>query len=366
MKFLRNLSVAAIAIGVIAGSAVAQVPGGQPTTDFKNMLDNGAMNIAQRGTTTVNTITTTATYLWDRWAGYSGTSTNLSLVNVSSSLPTGQNFTNAAQVQRASGQTGVVATCLVQEIPTADITPFAGQPITLSFWALAGSNFSAASSILNAKVTTGTAADEGLATLISGWTGAAQAIPTTNGNVTLTTGWQRFAVTGTLPATATEAAVQLCFTPVGTAGTNDYFQATGVQLERGTVGTSYEWRPLGIELTKAQRYYWQFLEAASSTATVGLCAAQSTTVAVCSIPTHVTMRAAPTVTCAIGTLKRQVAGTATAVSACAAAATTNGVSTPDSISITATVASGDTAGLAGILTGGNSTGAGKITASADF
>jgi hypothetical protein len=97
-----------------------------------------------------------------------------------------------------------------------------------------------------------------------------------------------------------------------------------------------------------------------------MCEAQSTTVAVCNIPLKVTMRAAPTVACTFGTMKRMVAGTETALSACAAAATTNGVSDTDALSITATVASGDTAGLAGILQSGNSTGGGLITASSDF
>jgi hypothetical protein len=97
-----------------------------------------------------------------------------------------------------------------------------------------------------------------------------------------------------------------------------------------------------------------------------MCSAQSTTVAVCKAVAHVPFRAAPTVACTAGTLKRMVAGTDTTVSACAAAATTNGISGVDNVTITATVASGDTAGFSGSLMSGNSTGGGLITASADF
>lgn len=364
MRFTR--SIASLALLVAAALPVhAQILAGNNQPNPINLIDNGNFNIAQRGTTTVNTITTTATYLWDRWAGASGTSTNLSLVNVSSSLPT--LFTSGAQVQRASGQTGVVKTCLLQEIPTADITPLAGQPITLSFWALSGANFSAASGALVAQFTTGTGSDEGLATYLTGLAGAASAIPTANATVTLTANWQRFAVTGTVGATATEGVVNICFTPVGTAGTNDYFQITGVQLQQGTVASNFEWRPIGQETAKVQRYYWQWLETVSGTNdSPFMCAAQSTTVAVCKAPVHVPFRVAPTIACTFGTLKRQVAGTDTALTACAAAATTNGISGVDNVSITATVASGDTAGLAGTLMSGNSTGGGKITATADF
>lgn len=369
MKSIRNLLasalVASLAIGALSLPASAQVTPGNAAPNPINLLDNGAFNIAQRGTANVGTITTVAKYLWDRWAAYSGTSTTSTLSNVTTPLPTGgPGFTNAAQLERNSAVTAVVAPYLVQEIPTSEVTPLAGQPVTLSFWALAGTNFSAASSNLTVKVSTGTGSDEGLATLITGWAGAGTAI---NASQPITTSWQRYAWTGTLPAGTTEAAVQLGWTPVGTAGTADYIQVTGVQLERGTTASAFEWRPYGVDLAKVQRYYWQWGETVSSTAVSPfMCEAQSSTVAVCLTSLHVPFRVAPTVACTPGTMKRQVAGTDTTVSACAAAATTNGVSSLDGLAITATVASGDTAGFASVLMSGNSTGGGLITATADF
>lgn len=359
------LSTALLLPNVLLTPASAQILAGQNEPNFINLLDNGNMNIAQRGTTAVTGVTTTPTYLQDRWAITAGTSTSSGISNVTTGLPTG--FTNAVQVQRTAAQTGVVNVCLVQEVPSSEIQPIAGQPITLSFWMSAGANLSSAANAVVAQVTTGTSTDEGLATWLTGLTGAASAIPTANATVTATTTMQRFAVTGTIPATAKEAVVNICFTPVGTAGTTDAIVVTGAQLQRGTVATNFEWRPAGIELSKAQRYYWQWLETASTTnSSPFVCSAQSTTVAVCTYPTHTAMRVAPTVGCTFGTMKRQVAGTDTALTACAAAATTNGISQADAVAITATVASGDTAGLSGVLMSGNSTGGGKITASADF
>lgn len=362
MGVLGALLSAAVAFGNV--TAEAQVLPGQITNTYPNLLDNGQFNVAQRGTTAVTTITTTAKYLWDRWAGFSGTSTNETLTNITSSLPSTAQapvFTAGAQVQRASGQTGTANVCLVQEIPSVDIDDTAGQPVTFSFWAQAGSNFSASGNALVAKVTTGTGTDEGLATFITGFTGAATPL---NGTATLTTSWQRFAFTANMSATSTEAAVTLCYTPTGTAGTNDYFQVTGVEFNVGTFPANFEIRPYGVELAKDQRYFFQENETVSGTTILGTVEATSATAGVGLIPLPVPLRTVPsTVTCTFGTMKVNIAGTATALTGCASSA---GQSTPNSIAITTTVGSGQTAGQIELLQSGNSTGGGLISASADF
>ena len=369
MRFLRAIPVALglAAALALAGPASAQVLYGQATPNFKNLVDNGNFNVYQRTTTAVTGITTTATYHADRWAGYSGTSTNESLTNVTTGLPpsAGANpvFTNAEQVQRASGQTGVKPVCIIQEIPTADITPLAGQQVVLSFWATAGSNFSAASNVLNAQVATGTGTDQGLSSFISGWTGAATPI---NYNATLTTNWQRFATTATLASTATEAAVNICFTPVGTAGTNDYFQITGVQLETGSVATNFESIPAGLELTKLQRYDYYIAEPAASLM-VGMGNYDAATTCLISIPTAQTMRVAPTVT--FGTLSASTWAVITASATPVVLASTYlvqsplGANTTNMVTLGATTAS-KTAGNGCQLVGAG--GGSYINMSADF
>lgn len=283
-------AIAAVAVLALSAAlpAVAQVSSGVPQPNFINLLDNGAFDIYQRTTTAVTGITTSATYHADRWAGYSGTATSMSLTNITSSLPS--NFTNAEQVQRTSGQTGVLPVCLVQEIPTADVIALAGQPVVISAWIKAGSGFSAASSNLSIQLSSGTGTDEGLTTLISGWTGAATPI---NFAQAITTSWQRYGVTGNVPSTATELAVQFCFTPVGTAGTADNFTITGVQLNRGTTLENYERRPFSVELNKALRYYWRLTEPAAG---VVVATGDAITTAYCvfTLPLPMPMRIAPT------------------------------------------------------------------------
>jgi hypothetical protein len=366
-RFLAALALL-VATALPAG---AQILAGNNQPNFKNLVDNGNFNINQRGAVgvTAATITTAAKYLQDRWAAVSGTATSGALTNVTSSLPS--QFTNAAQVQRTSGQTGVVKFCLLQEIPTADITALQGQPVTLSFWALSGANYSAANGALVAQFTTGTSTDEGLATWLTGLAGAASAIPTANATVTLTANWQRFAVTGTIAATATEGVVNICMTPVGTAGTNDYFQITGVQLEQGTVATNFEWVPYGIEIQKVLRYAWVVVEPAAGVF-VANCNEVTTAYMTCVLPAPTTMFKAPTLsfsTQSTSTWEVFPGGSATAVTLSGATSLIQnafGANTLNQIGLKVTGASTPfTAGYAGILAGAGAANS-YILASSDF
>lgn len=360
MKRFRNIFAAlglALALAAVVPASAQILPGNQQP-NFQNLLDNGAFQIYQRGTANVSGITTSATYHADRWAGYSGTATSMTLANLTTGLPA--NFQSGEQVQRTGGQTGVLPVCLVQEIPAAAIAPLAGQPLVLSFWAETGSNFSAAGANLSAQVVTGTTADQGLATLISGWAGVATPI---NAAQPITSSWQRFAWTGQIASTTLEAAVQFCYTPVGTAGTNDYFRVTGVQLQQGNSPSNFESKPIALETVNAQRYFWEQQEVVSGVGAFATCEAVTTTSGRCVIPLPVTMRVAATAACTLGTMTVNIANTATALTACAATA---GGSTPGTIELTTTVASGQTAGQAEVLASGNSTGGGIISASADF
>lgn len=373
-------------------STLAGFGNAQPSRNNALIGGDATTNLWQRRTTG-SSVTTTLTYGGpDRWAYWSGTSTAMTVSRDSTAgdLPA-SGYEYAFKMARTSGQTGVVQVCMAQVIETVNSYQFAGTTAELDFHATAGANFSAASSNMTAYIVYGTGADEGAASLgkglnnggggSAGWTGQANAtaavipISTTNG---------RYAAVATIPATATEVGVALCFTPVGTASTNDYIAFSGIQLVRNnalaskvsaTVGyncttincTGFDRRTQASETALQQRYYWQWAETVSSTAdSPFMCAAQSTTVAVCKAVTHVSLRVAPTIACTFGTLARQVAGTDTALTACAAAATTNGISGVDAVTITATVAAGDTAGLAGTLMSGNSTGGGLITASAEL
>jgi hypothetical protein len=218
----------------------------------KNGAINGAMEVWQRGTS-VSVAASTNAYTTDRWQLSTG-ATQASTVsrqstNDTTNLPTIQ---YCARVQRNSGQTGTSVINFTQSFETINSIPFASRVVTVSLYARAGTNYSAASGALAFGISTGTGTDQNLL----GYTGAAYPLFS---SATLTTTWQRFTVTGTLAAATNEMGVYIQFTPVGTAGANDYFEVTGVQLEVGSTATPFS-RAQGTiqgELAACQRYYFR-------------------------------------------------------------------------------------------------------------
>ena len=208
-----------------------------------NAVINGGFDIWQRGTSIANT----ATYVYsaDRWQ--QGGSAAQTTSRQTSSL-TGIQY--CARVQRNSGSTSTTVVAVNVSMESADSYRFAGQTVTFSFYARAGANYSSASSVLGVYVQSGTGTDQNAN---SGYTGAAAVI---NQNATLTTSWQRFQYTAAVGSTASEIGLSFYYTPVGTAGANDYFEVTGVQLELGSIATNFK-RAGGTiqgELAACQRY----------------------------------------------------------------------------------------------------------------
>ena len=214
---------------------------------MRNRLINGAMDFWQRGTSFSNP-TSTTTYTADRWSCYrSSYTTNMSISQVTGlTIGTGINR-NALRIQRTASDTNTTGLFATQSIESINSKDLAGQNVTISFWARVGANFSATQ--LGVSVVSGTGTDEFLRGAYTGFNAFI------NTSVTLTTSFQRFSFTGTVPATANELSVSLGYTPTGTAGAADYFDITDVQLELGTVATPFERRPYGMELALCQRYY---------------------------------------------------------------------------------------------------------------
>jgi hypothetical protein len=227
------------------GGAVA------PYVAGKNALINGGMDIWQRGTTSAS-ITSSQVYTADRWTAVTGASTGTVVSRQSTSDTTNLPFIQyCARVQRSSGQTGTSFVQFAQSMESVNSVRYAGQSVTLSFYARAGANYSSASNALNVLMLTGTGTDQ---QVLVGYTGSVSAI---NSFATLTTTWQRFTFTATLATNTNEIGVDFYYTPVGTAGANDYFEITGVQLELGSTATPFS-RTGGTiqgELANCQRYY---------------------------------------------------------------------------------------------------------------
>jgi hypothetical protein len=258
------------------------------TFGFKNRLINGAMNIWQRGTSFTNSANSNQ-YTADRWAIFSGVGTVAVVSQASSGL---QNYPYALRVQRQAANTGTAGCYAIQVIETANCRDLAGQSVTLSFQARAGANYSSSGNTLTAYVVTGSGTDQGLTNAInSSWTSQASVTQ----NFTLTTSFQAFTFTTTIPSGTNEIAIYIASIGVGTAGANDYFDIVSVQLEKGTQATSFDFRSIGTELALCQRYYQQWggnsgNERLATGFNYGSAQMRAT------IPLVVTMRTAPTLT----------------------------------------------------------------------
>ena len=264
-----------------------------------NYILNGGFDVWQRGTSFAPAADpNSGTFSADRWRVAGGGATNLART-FTRQLSGLTGFQYCARAQRDSTRTGTVATGFLMDLESVTSIPLASSTVTLSFYARAGANFSAASSVLGTSIYTGTGADQNLTT---GYTGSSSQ----SKSHTLTTGWTRFSQTVTLPATTTQVGLSFLYTPVGTAGTSDFFEVTGVQLETGGVASPFRRNANSIqgELAACQRYYYR-VNATGTSSSFGLGLYYSTTAFSLNIKFPVSMRAAPATleSSAVGTFR---------------------------------------------------------------
>jgi len=259
-----------------------------------NPVLNSAFQVWQRGTSFAISAGV-VTYVADRWCclnGNTGSTVSRQTTSDTTNLPFIQ---YCARLARNSGTTSTGGIQITQSFETVNSLPFAGKTVTMSFYARAGANFSSASNALTTYLITGTGTDQNHP---SGYTG--QATPVAS-SATLTTTWQRFSFTGTIAATATEIAVNTGYTPVGTAGANDYYEITGWQIDVGSVALPFRTYAATIqgELSACQRYYWNWNSGTNGNLGIGRYTTGTEMGVFCQFP--VTMRIAPSLVVVSGT-----------------------------------------------------------------
>jgi hypothetical protein len=255
-----------------------------------NPFINAAMQVWQRGTSF--TFNNSNSYTADRWY-CSSANTAATVTRQTTSDTTNLPFIQyCARFARNSGTTNTGTITVTQSAETVNTIPFAGKTVTMSFYARAGANFSAASSALYVYLVTGTGTDQNQGS--GGYTG--QATPL-SGSATLTTTWQRFTYTGTIATNVTEMSPNIGYTPVGTAGANDYFEFTGFQVDVGSVALPFRTYSATIqgELAACQRYYFRNNSGSTNYSWFAWGIGQGGTDALWSIQNPVTMRTTPTV-----------------------------------------------------------------------
>jgi hypothetical protein len=235
---------------------------------FRNKIINGNFDIWQRGTSQTSAAYGSA----DRWnndhSGSSKTASQQAFTLGQTEVPGNPKYYLRHVVTSVSGSGNY---CLTQQ-KIEGVSTLAGKTATLSFWAKADSNKNIATEFSQNFATGGSPSS-----IVNG-------IGVTTHS--LTTSWQKFTTTVSIPSISGKT--------LGSDG-NDYFhlviwfdsgstyssrnnslgQQSGtfdiaqVQLEEGPVATPFEQRPITMELSLCQRYYYKSynIDVAPGTAT---------------------------------------------------------------------------------------------------
>jgi len=161
----------------------------------------------------------------------------------------------AAKVTRNNGQTGTGALVFAYPLDTDEIVRMRGQKMNIQFQAKAGANWSPAGGTLSYSLYVGTGAVGKRGS--TPYTGETQAV---SGSLSLNSSQQLGTTTaGTVivPANATQAELQIAWTPVGTAGADDSITVDDVQLEAGAQYTIFERPPFDKLLSSCRRHFWK-------------------------------------------------------------------------------------------------------------
>jgi hypothetical protein len=208
------------------------------TFPHRNLIINGAMQVAQRGTSFSGI---TDQYTLDRWTSSSAGGVSL---NVSQQTATSTDNGYFASKDFARYQRNAVLSGFVHKVE--DLQQFNNKIFTLSFWA------KSADAGTNVTLTAYTVND--------GSTFNSYVTRTYVTNPTLSSTWQKYEVRLAFQdmyayGYSGSHHLRLQFFDGSNAAT---FDITEVQLELGDTATPFEHRSYGEELTLCQRYYWQF------------------------------------------------------------------------------------------------------------
>jgi hypothetical protein len=249
----------------------------------KNKLLNGDFGIWQRGTSfTPTSGSFSADRFYNVFNGSGSTRTVSRQTFTPGTAPVagyeGSYFLRYAVTVAGSGE---AYSTLSQNIE--DVRTLAGQTATFSFWAKAGSSITLPNVYAVQRFGSG---------------GSAEVATVIGSSVAVTTSWQRFSYTFTMPSVSgktigTSSYVDMEFyTPLNSTFTLDTW---GWQLEAGSVATAFQTATGTIqgELAACQRYYYRL--GGASYASLGNAVMTSTTVAVSYVGFPQLMRTAPTI-----------------------------------------------------------------------
>ena len=248
-------------IGDASGGNTATINSYTPTESNmagRNLIINGAMQVAQRGTSFSHN---GQVFAWgadrfqSQWYTSSfGTPTGgtTAQVDLTDSVSSGLQFTKAIRLTPHTDSEKVYFSQKVE-----DVKLLSGKTLTFSFYARTG----AGSFNLFPGGT--------MRVLQSFGSGGSTSVSNElTASATVTTSWQRFEITYTIPSVAGKTIGAGNFTQFYILNADDltslngsWIEVTGVQLEAGSVATPFEHRSYGQELALCQRYFQKYTSA---------------------------------------------------------------------------------------------------------
>lgn len=231
--------------------------GGGQFAAGKNKIINGALDINQRNFTSQ----TTEGYMFDRFYGRisgDGTATYSAQVFTPGTAPvSGYEATNYIRIVTASQTSTAVRSTWRTHLE--DVRTFAGQTVTVSFWAKAASGTPKIALLLS----------QGFGT------GGSLSVDNPAGTVTISTSWARYSITTTMASiagktigTGSRLLMDLAVsagsdfnTPYSSIGIqNNTFELWGIQAEIGSTATPFQTASGSLqgELALCQRYFVRF------------------------------------------------------------------------------------------------------------
>jgi len=250
-------------------------------TGFKNRIINGAMVIAQYGTGSTSVQTSTTYVSCDRWMSDASQNSKYT-IQQSSDAPTGFNFSMLATSSSAYSVISTDGFRIQQRIEgfnTADLAfgSASAKTVTLSFWVKSTLTGTFGGSLCNSAfnrtypftytISSASTWEQKTITIAgdtSGtWIGATNGV----GIIVYFSLGAGSNFTGTNNAWNSGFYLGGSTSVVGTSGAT--FQISGVQLEKGSTATSFDYRPYGTELALCQRYCWVNTPGTNSPLTMG-------------------------------------------------------------------------------------------------
>ena len=280
---------------------------------FKNRIINGAMVIDQRNAgASVSVGTATGTYTLDRWRVYHDTAITSNITaQQSSTIPTtgyinSQILTNGTGASPASGDLNVLQQ-RIEGYNVADLNfgSSTASAVTLSFWVRSsltgtfgvGLSNSAQDRSVASTYTINSANTWEQKTIT--FSGDQSGTWVTNNGIGLITNFDLGSGTTSNATTAGTwqagrvLRTSACTNFIGTTGATFYI--TGVQLEKGSTATSFDYRPYTTEFQLCLRYFYNIV-ATTNQYGIGAGALYNSTNAYVIINYPVTMRTFPTFT----------------------------------------------------------------------